>query len=437
MEIVGLSEEKVKKISEIKNESDWVLDYRLKGYKSFVEQSLPLFGPEINLNFDDVIYYKNNEADKKLENNWNNILKPVVDELDSVGVLESEKHFGGMGVQYESEVIYHNMIEELKKKNVIFTSIEDAIKRYPDLVKKYFGKIVSFTENKFAALNAAVFSGGSFIYVPKNTILDRPLQSYFRINSKNMGQFERTLIIVDDNSSLHYVEGCTAPSYSESSLHAAIVEIYVGKNSKCRYSTVQNWATNVYNLVTKRALVDEAGVMEWIDGNIGSKVTMKYPCCVLKGDNSRGTCITISVAKSGQEQDSGARMIHIGKNTKSNIVSKSIAGNGGNATYRGKVEIKKNALNSDAMVKCDSLILDDKSMSDTIPTNIVGNVTSNIEHEATVSKISDDVLFYLMSRGIPEERATELIVLGFIDEFKSELPMEYAVELNQLIKRNL
>ena len=437
MEIVGLSEEKVKKISEIKNESDWVLDYRLKGYKSFVGQSLPLFGPEINLNFDDVIYYKNNEADKKLENNWNNILKPVVDELDSVGVLESEKHFGGMGVQYESEVIYHNMIEELEKKNVIFTSIEDAIKRYPDLVKKYFGKIVSFTENKFAALNAAVFSGGSFIYVPKNTVLDRPLQSYFRINSKNMGQFERTLIIVDDNSSLHYVEGCTAPSYSESSLHAAIVEIYVGKNSKCRYSTVQNWATNVYNLVTKRALVDEAGVMEWIDGNIGSKVTMKYPCCVLKGDNSRGTCITISVAKSGQEQDSGARMIHIGKNTKSNIVSKSIAGNGGNATYRGKVEIKKNALNSDAMVKCDSLILDDKSMSDTIPTNIVGNVTSNIEHEATVSKISDDVLFYLMSRGIPEERATELIVLGFIDEFKSELPMEYAVELNQLIKRNL
>ena len=437
MEIVGLSEEKVKKISEIKNESDWVLDYRLKGYKSFVEQKMPLFGPEINLNFDDVIYYKNNEADKKLENNWNNILKPVVDELDSVGVLESEKHFGGMGVQYESEVIYHNMIEELEKKKVIFTSIEDAIKRYPDLVKKYFGKIVSYTENKFAALNSAVFSGGSFIYVPKNTVLDRPLQSYFRINSKNMGQFERTLIIVDDNSSLHYVEGCTAPSYSESSLHAAIVEIYVGKNSKCRYSTVQNWATNVYNLVTKRALVDESGVMEWIDGNIGSKVTMKYPCCVLKGDNSRGTCITISVAKSGQEQDSGARMIHIGKNTKSNIVSKSIAGNGGNATYRGKVEIKKNALNSDAMVKCDSLILDDKSMSDTIPTNIVGNITSNIEHEATVSKISDDVLFYLMSRGIPEERATELIVLGFIDEFKSELPMEYAVELNQLIKRNL
>ena len=437
MEIVGLSEESVRKISEIKGEDSWVLDYRLNGYRSFVSQDMPKFGPEINLNFDDVIYYKSNDADKKLENNWNNILKPVVDELDSVGVLESEKHFGGMGVQYESEVIYHNMIDELEKKHVIFTSIEDAIKRYPDLVKKYFGKIVSFAENKFAALNAAVFSGGSFIYVPKNTVLDRPLQSYFRINSKNMGQFERTLIIVDDNSSLHYVEGCTAPSYSESSLHAAIVEIYVGKNAKCRYSTVQNWATNVYNLVTKRAVVDDNGIMEWIDGNIGSKVTMKYPCCVLKGDNSRGTCITISVAKSNQEQDSGARMIHIGKNTKSNIVSKSIAGSGGNATYRGKVDIKKSAINSEAMVKCDSLILDDKSMSDTIPVNAVGNISSNIEHEATVSKISDDVLFYLMSRGIPEERATELIVLGFIDEFKEELPMEYAVELNQLIKRNL
>ena len=437
MEIVGLSEESVRNISEIKGEDSWVLDYRLNGYRSFVSQDMPKFGPEINLNFDDVIYYKSNDADKKLENNWNNILKPVVDELDSVGVLESEKHFGGMGVQYESEVIYHNMIDELEKKHVIFTSIEDAIKRYPDLVKKYFGKIVSFTENKFVALNAAVFSGGSFIYVPKNTVLDRPLQSYFRINSKNMGQFERTLIIVDDNSSLHYVEGCTAPSYSESSLHAAIVEIYVGKNAKCRYSTVQNWATNVYNLVTKRAVVDDNGVMEWIDGNIGSKVTMKYPCCVLKGDNSRGTCITISVAKSNQEQDSGARMIHIGKNTKSNIVSKSIAGSGGNATYRGKVDIKKSAINSEAMVKCDSLILDDKSMSDTIPVNAVGNISSNIEHEATVSKISDDVLFYLMSRGIPEERATELIVLGFIDEFKEELPMEYAVELNQLIKRNL
>ena len=437
MEIVGLDENKVKKISEIKNEDAWVLEYRLKGYESFIKQNMPSFGPKIDLDFNKVIYYKNNDVDKEIENDWNKVLKPVVDELDDLGVIESEKHLGGMGVQYESEVIYHNMLKELEEKHVIFTSIEQAIKKYPELVKKYFGKIVSYEENKFAALNAAVFSGGSFIYVPKNTKLDRPLQSYFRINSKNMGQFERTLIIVDDNSSLHYVEGCTAPTYSESSLHAAIVEIYVGKNAKCRYSTIQNWATNVYNLVTKRAVVDDWGTMEWIDGNIGSKVTMKYPCCVLKGDNSKGTCITISVAKNDQEQDSGARMIHIGKNTKSNIISKSIAGSGGNATYRGKVSIKNKALNSEAIIKCDSLILDEFSKSDTIPVNEVSNLTSSIEHEATVSKISDNVLFYLMSRGIPEERATELIILGFIDEFKEELPMEYAVELNQLIKRNL
>ncbi len=437
MEIVVLDENKVKKISEIKNEDAWVLEYRLKGYESFIKQNMPSFGPKIDLDFNKVIYYKNNDVDKKIENDWNKVLKPVVDELDDLGVIESEKHLGGMGVQYESEVIYHNMLKELEEKHVIFTSIEQAIKKYPELVKKYFGKIVSYEENKFAALNAAVFSGGSFIYVPKNTKLDRPLQSYFRINSKNMGQFERTLIIVDDNSSLHYVEGCTAPTYSESSLHAAIVEIYVGKNAKCRYSTIQNWATNVYNLVTKRAVVDDCGTMEWIDGNIGSKVTMKYPCCVLKGDNSKGTCITISVAKNDQEQDSGARMIHIGKNTKSNIISKSIAGSGGNATYRGKVSIKNKALNSEAIIKCDSLILDEFSKSDTIPVNEVSNLTSSIEHEATVSKISDNVLFYLMSRGIPEERATELIILGFIDEFKEELPMEYAVELNQLIKRNL
>ena len=437
MEIVGLSNEKIERISAIKGEDKKVLDFRLDGYNSFLRQSLPEFGPHIDLDFDKIIYYKSNEADKKIENDWNNVLKPVKDELDDLGVIESEKHLGGMGVQYESEVIYHNMLEELDKKKVIFTSIEDAMKRYPEIVFKYFGKIVNKNENKFAALNSAVFSGGSFIYVPPNTTLERPLQSYFRINSKNMGQFERTLIVVDDNSSLHYVEGCTAPTYSESSLHAAVVEIYVGKNSKCRYSTIQNWATNVYNLVTKRAMVDDNGVMEWIDGNIGSKVTMKYPCCVLKGDNSSGTCITISVAKSEQNQDSGARMIHLGRNTRSNIVSKSIAQNGGNATYRGKVDIKTSAENSEAMVQCDTLILDGISKSDTIPVNTCSNLSSNIEHEATVSKISDEVLFYLMSRGISKDRATELIVLGFLDKFREELPMEYAVELNQLIKRNL
>ncbi len=437
MEIVGLNREKVEKISTIKGEDEWVKEFRINSYDNFINSKMPKFGPNINIDFDKIIYYKNDSSDEKIKNNWNDVLKPVRDEFDELGVIESEVHLDGIGVQYESEVIYHNMIKELKDKKVIFTSIEDALKNYPNLVKKYFGKIVSNKENKFAALNSAVFSGGSFIYIPKNTTLDRPLQSYFRINSRNMGQFERTLIIVDDNSSLHYIEGCTAPTYSSSSLHAAVVEIYVGKNSKCRYSTIQNWAPNVYNLVTKRAVVSDFGEMEWIDGNIGSYKTMKYPCCVLKGDNSKGTCVTISVASKDQEQDSGARMIHLGCNTHSNIISKSISQNGGNATYRGKVYIDENALNSDAIVKCDTLILDKYSKSDTIPINSCYNYSSNIEHEATVLKISDDNLFYMMSRGISREKATELIVLGFLDKFRQELPMEYAVELNQLIKRNL
>ena len=436
MEIIGLSQEKIKQISEIKKEDSWVLDYRLKSYALFEKAEEPSFGPKANIDFDKVIYYKTND-DNTIKNNWNDISCSIRDELNSVGVLESEKHLDGMGVQYESEVIYHNMLDELTKKNVIFTSIEEGLKKYPDIARKYFGKIVSNADNKYASLNSSVFSGGSFIYIPPHTELDRPLQSYFRINSRSMGQFERTLIIVDDDSSLHYIEGCTAPNYSESSLHAAVVEIYVGKGSKCRYSTIQNWATNVNNLVTKRALVDTDGIMEWIDGNIGSNVTMKYPACILKGDRAEGTCITISVATNHQEQDTGARMIHIGKNTKSTIISKSIARNGGNATYRGKVDIKASATNSSSMVKCDTLILDDISKSDTIPVNICENNSSNIEHEATVSKISDEKLFYMMSRGLDEEKATELIILGFIEKFREELPMEYAVELNQLLKKNL
>lgn len=435
MEIVGLNEENIKKISEIKHEEQWVLDYRLNTYKIFKELDMPNYGPSYELDFDKVIYYKN--EDNKLNSNWSCINKNVKAEFEKLGVVDSEKYLDGIGVQYESEVIYHNMLEELVKKNVIFTSIEMAMKKYPDLVKKYFSKIVKPTDNKFAALNSAVFSGGSFIYIPPNTTLDRPLQSYFRINSRGMGQFERTLIIVDDNSHLHYVEGCTAPTYSDSSLHAAVVEIYVGKNSSCRYTTIQNWAVNVLNLVTKRALVEENGTMEWIDGNIGSRATMKYPACILKGDNSSGTCITISVATKDQQQDSGARMIHIGKNTTSNIISKSISRLGGNATYRGKVDIKDSAVNSKAIVKCDSLILDSASKSDAYPTNVCRNVSSNIEHEATVSRVNEESLFYLMSRGLTMEKATELIVLGFIEKFREELPMEYAVELNQLLKKNL
>ncbi len=435
MEVVGLNEKNIKKISEIKHEEQWILDFRLKSYEMFKKLDMPDFGPNFDLDFNKVIYYKSRE--QGMNTNWNKIDNNIKCEFQSLGVIDSEKYLDGIGVQYESEVIYHNMIEELVEKKVIFTSIEMAMKQYPDLVKKYFSKIVSSADNKLAALNGAVFSGGSFIYIPPNTTLDRPLQSYFRINSRGMGQFERTLIIVDDNSHLHYVEGCTAPTYTDSSLHAAVVEIYVGKNSSCRYSTVQNWAPNVLNLVTKRALVEENGVMEWIDGNIGSKVTMKYPACILKGDNSSGTCITISVATHEQQQDSGARMIHIGKNTTSTIISKSIARLGGNATYRGKVDIKESATNSKSIVKCDSLILDKDSKSDAYPTNICRTPLSNIEHEATVSRISEDKLFYMMSRGIDEEKATELIILGFIERFREELPMEYAVELNQLLKRNL
>ncbi len=435
MEIVGIDEEKVRQISAFKEEEDWVTKFRLESFQKFKALEMPTFGPKTKIDFNKIIYYKNN--DKTIHKDWMEVNKEIKEELDGLGVIESEKHLDGIGVQYESEVIYHNMLKEIEEKHVIFTSIEDAMKKYPELVQKYFSKIVRNDENKFAALNSAVFSGGSFIYIPKNTKLDRPLQSYFRINSKSMGQFERTLIIVDDDSELHYIEGCTAPTYSDSALHAAVVEIYVGKRSKCRYSTIQNWAQNVDNLVTKRAVVDTDGTMEWIDGNIGSNITMKYPCCVLKGDRANGTCITISVAVDHQQQDSGARMIHLGKNTRSNIISKSISKNGGNATYRGDVKIKASAENSYAMVKCDSLILDKNSKSDTYPTNVCDNKTSTIEHEATISRVSEENLFYLMSRGLNEEKATELIVLGFLDSFREALPMEFAVELNQLLKKYL
>ena len=436
MEIKGLTKDNIIKISTHKKEDTWVKDYRIKSYEYFekMKKTLP-FGPEFKLNYDDIIYYKS--ATDELTDDWSKVMKPIKSELDKLGVLESEQYMAGMGVQYESEVIYHNMLKELTDKKVIFTSIDNAIKEYPNLVKKYFGKIVKNTDNLYAALNSSVFSGGSFIYIPPHTKLNRPLQSYFRINSKGMGQFERTLIIVDDDSELHYIEGCTAPTYATSSLHAAVVEIYVGKNSKCRYTTIQNWAPNVYNLVTKRALVEENGTMEWIDGNIGSKLTMKYPCCILKGDNSTGTCISIAVASNNQIQDTGARMIHLGKNTNSKIISKSIARSGGNATYRGDVKIKEDAANSYSMIKCDTLILDKDSISDTVPTNIVSNNTSTIEHEATVSKINDANIFYLESKGIPKETCEELIVLGFLEEFRKELPMEYAVELNQILKKNL
>ena len=431
-----LTADVVNRISSIKNEPDWMLDFRLNALDVFEKSDNPSFGSNLDIDYDSINYYKEREED--LTNNWDDVSCTVRDLFDDLGVISAEKKFlDGVGAQYDSEVIYHNMNKELDDKNVIFLDTDTALKKYPELFKKYFNTLVKYNENKFTALNGAVWSGGTFIYIPPNTKLDRPLQSYFRINSKNMGQFERTLIIVDDNSSLHYIEGCTAPTYTEDSLHAAVVEIFVGKNSTCRYTTIQNWSSDVYNLVTKRAVVEENGLMEWIDGNIGSKTNMKYPCCILKGDGARGSCITVAAAGTGQIQDSGAKMIHLGKNTKSNIVSKSIASGGGCATYRGEVKITKNAINSRASVKCDTLIIDDISKSDTIPTNIVNNKDSFLEHEATVSKISEDKLFYLMSRGISEESAKELIIMGFINAFREELPMEYAVELNRLLALNI
>ncbi len=431
-----LTEQVVKEISSIKQEPKWMTDFRVNSYKSFVQHKEPNFGPKLNIDYDSITYYKKRE--QELTNNWNNVNCKVRDLFDDLGVIKAEKNYlDGIGAQYDSEVIYHNMIKELEEKNVIFMDTDSALKYHEEIFKKYFNKLVKYDENKFTSLNGAVWSGGTFIYIPPHTKLDRPLQSYFRINSKNMGQFERTLIIVDDDSELHYIEGCTAPTYTEDALHAAVVEIYVGKNSKCRYTTIQNWSSDVYNLVTKRAIVEENGLMEWIDGNVGAKSNMKYPACILKGKYARGSCITVASASAGQIQDTGAKMIHLAPYTKSNIVSKSIASNGGNATYRGLVKITKEAHHSSASVKCDTIILDEKSKSDTVPTNIVNNKTSFLEHEATVSKISEDKLFYLTSRGIDEDTAKELIILGFVNEFREELPMEYAVELNRLLSLNI
>ena len=428
----SINEDRVREISKIKNEPIWMTNFRIDSYKKFEELENPKFGPHLDIDFDLINYYKK-IAD--LKDNWNDVDKNIFDTFDEIGLIEAEnKYLDGVGAQFDSEVVYHNMIKELVEKNVIFCDTDTALQKYPEIFKEYFNNLVKFDENKFTALNGAVWSGGTFIYIPPNTKIDRPLQSYFRLNTKNMGQFERTIIVVDENSELHYMEGCTAPTYTSDSLHAAVVEIYVKKGAKCRYTTIQNWSTDVYNLVTKRAIVEENGLMEWIDGNIGSKTNMKYPCCILNGKGAKGNCISVAIASKDQIQDAGAKMIHLAPNTESNIISKSVAASGGNATYRGLVKISKKAINSKAMVKCDTIILDDTSKSDTIPTNIVDNNSSYINHEATVSKISKEKLFYLMSRGINEEKAKELIIMGFIDRFREELPMEYAVELNNLLK---
>ena len=433
----GLSEEVVREISKAKGEPDWMLEFRLKSLRAFQVMPMPSFGPDLSfLDFDSYTYFT--RPSKKEETDWNDVPETIKNTFQRLGIPEAEqKYLAGVSTQYESEVVYHNMLKEVQEKGVIFLSTDMALKTCPEIFKKYFNTIVPYADNKFSALNGAVWSGGSFIYVPKGVHLEKPLQSYFRINNEKTGQFERTLIIVDDGADVHYIEGCTAPIYSKESLHAAVVEIYVGKGAKCRYSTVQNWSNNIVNLVTKRAYVEEDGLMEWIDGNIGSMVNMKYPGCILAGDRAKGNCISIAVAGKGQYQDAGARMIHLGKDTSSTIISKSIVKGGGKANYRGTVRHMDGALGAKSHVECDTLILDDISSSDTIPTNEIRNGDSYIEHEATVSKISEERLFYLMSRGLSEKEATQMIVMGFIEPFSKELPMEYAVELNQLIKLDM
>lgn len=424
-----LTKDYITKISKLKDEPEWMLDFRLKSFEKFLELDNPTFGPKIDIDFDKINYYKKVAG---LTDDWNEVDPELKKTFNDLGVINAEKNYlCGVSNQVESEVFYHNLKDN---SGVIFLSTDEALKQYPEIFKEYFNSLVKYDENKYTALNGCLWSGGSFIYIPKGVKLDRPLQSYFRINSIMMGQFERTIIIVDEGAELSYIEGCTAESHSANSLHAGVVEIFVKNNAKCKYSTIQNWSEDVYNLVTKRCIIEENGLMQWVDGNLGSGVTMKYPSCILKGDNSRANSISIAYAKNGQNLDAGAKMIHLGKNTKSNIVSKSIATGGGVANYRGTVKISSGAINSEAIVKCDTILLDDISKSDTIPKNIVLNDTSTIEHEATISKVSEEKLFYLMSKGLSEDAAKELIILGFIDDFKKELPLEYAIELNRLLK---
>lgn len=426
-----LNEEFIKKLSSKKNEPDWMLNFRLQAYQKFLELENPNFGPNIDIDFDNILYYKS-DVNESVDD-WNKVDKKIEKSFCNLGVIKAEKEYlSGVTNQYESEVVYHKNNND---NGVVFLSTDEALKQYPDLFKKYFNTLVDYQENKYTALNGALWSGGSFIYIPPYTKIDRPLQSYFRIETESLGQFERTIIIVDEGAELNYIEGCTAKSYSTNSLHAGVVEIFVMKDARMRYSTIQNWSLDVYNLVTKRALVMENGIMEWVDGNIGSKVTMKYPSCILKGDNAVGNSISIAYAKSGQQLDAGAKMIHLGKNTKSNIVSKSIASGGGVANYRGVSKIIDKATGSQARIKCDTLLLDKISKSDTYPKNVVQNDSSFLEHEASVSKIKEDELFYLTSKGLSESRAKELLVMGFIGDFKKELPMEYAVELNRLLNQ--
>lgn len=429
----GLSEKVVRMISAMKKEPLWMLEYRLRAYKLFMDKPMPDFGADLSgIDFDNIFYYI--KPSEKTEKSWDDVPSDIKNTYDRLGIPEAEKQYlGGVKAQYESEVVYGSLIKRLSDMGIIFCGMDEALVKYPELVKEYFGKIIPSADNKFAALNSAVWSGGSFIYVPKGVKVDLPLQAYFRINSANMGQFERTMIIVDEGAYVHYVEGCTAPIYTTDSLHSAVVEIFVKKGARCRYTTIQNWSTNVYNLVTKRARVEEDGVMEWIDGNLGSKVTMKYPAVFLVGKRAHGEILSVAVAGNGQHQDAGGKCVHLAPDTTSRIISKSISLRGGRASYRGLIQMNKGATNSRSKVVCDALILDKTSRSDTYPVNKIDENNVVLEHEATVSKIGEEQLFYLMSRGFEEHEAEAMIVNGFIEPIVKELPMEYSLELNRLI----
>ena len=430
----GLSEEVIRQISAFKEEPEWMLEFRLKAYRHFIERPMPTWGPDLSgLNLDEIVFYaRPPQVDQK---RWEDVPDNIKNTFDRLGIPEAEqKYLAGVGAQYDSEMVYHNIQETLEKQGVIFLSIENGLKQYPEIFREYFSTVVPIQDNKFAALNSAVWSGGSFVYVPKGVKVDLPLQAYFRLNMANIGQFERSLIIADEGAQVHYVEGCTAPLYSTESFHSGVIEIVVKKGARVRYTTIQNWSTNVYNLVTQRAKVFENGTMEWVDANLGSKITMKYPSCYLMEPGAHGEVLSVAFAGPGQQQDAGAKMLHFAPNTSSKITSKSISRGNGRASYRGLVRVAAEAENSRSNVVCDALLLDHESRSDTYPTIDVHAKDVSIGHEATVSKIGEEQLFYLNSRGLTDEEATTMVVSGFIEPLVKELPMEYAVEMNRLVQ---
>ena len=433
----GLSKEIVEQISKIKNEPEWMLKFRLKSLEEFYRRPMPQWGANLNIiNFDDIYYYL--RPTDKQSDSWDDVPEYIKNTFNKLGIPEAEQKFlGGVGAQYESEVVYHKIRDDLAKQGVVFLDMDGGLREYPEIVKKYFNTVIPYNDNKIAALNSAVWSGGSFVYIPAGVKVDLPLQAYFRINARNMGQFERTLIIAEPGSSVHYIEGCTAPTYSSDSLHSAVVELIAMEGSRIQYTTIQNWSNNVYNLVTKRAFAYKDATVFWVDGNLGSKITMKYPSVYLMGEGAKAEILSVAFAGKGQHQDAGGKILHYAPNTTSRITSKSVSKHGGRTTYRGLIHVAEGCKNVKSHVTCDALILDEQSASDTVPYMEINEKNVNIEHEATVGKIGDEQLFYLMSRGLSQDQAMTMIVSGFMQPFTKELPLEYAIELNRLIAMNM